>query len=69
LLNLAEAEAAAAKLESAFTEVYIDGTRDKPIVVAKGHKREWSPQRVLFARYGGHRQVVLMNPNTRAARL
>ncbi len=62
MLSLAEAQLVAEKLKTSFADVVINGSKDHPIVVARGHNREWAPQRILHARYGKHAQVVLTNP-------
>lgn len=68
-MNLAEAQRVAEQLSTSFAEVFINGASDRPKVLARGHNRAWSPQRVLYTRLGGKATAVLTNPGTRSTKL
>jgi hypothetical protein len=63
-MTITEAEAVASLLATSFAEVFINGSREHPTVVARGHNQAWSPQRIMTVRLGKKRTGVIANPNT-----
>lgn len=61
MLTLAEVQEIAELLSNSYAEVVINGSCKTPRVIARGHNRAWTTQRVLHTHLDGKRRVIMMN--------